>query len=74
MNEYILKYSRPAEIWEEALPLGNGSLGFMVFGKDKTEVIRLNEETLWTGFPHKWDNPECLEHLDEMRQAIFAGD
>ncbi|MBR6771772.1 MAG: glycoside hydrolase family 95 protein [Clostridia bacterium] len=74
MNEYILKYSRPAEIWEEALPLGNGSLGFMVFGRTKTEVIRLNKETLWTGYPHKWDNPECLEHLDEMRQAIFAGD
>ena len=74
VNEYILKYSRPAEIWEEALPLGNGSLGFMVFGRAKTELVRLNEETLWTGFPYKWDNPQCLEHLDEMRQAIFAGD
>ena len=74
MNEYIMKYSRPAEIWEEALPLGNGSLGFMVFGREKTEIVRMNEETLWTGFPYKWDNPECLEHLDEMRRAIFAGD
>ncbi|MBR4941464.1 MAG: glycoside hydrolase family 95 protein [Clostridia bacterium] len=74
MNEYTLKYTSSAEIWEEALPLGNGSLGFMVFGRPQTELIRLNEETLWTGYPHQWNNPECLEHLEEMRRAIFASD
>ena len=74
MNEYTLKYSRPASVWEEALPLGNGRLGLMVFGREKREVIRLNEETLWTGYPYDWDNPECLEHLEEMRSAIFSND
>ena len=71
MNEHVLRYSSPASIWEEALPLGNGKLGFMVFGREKTELVRLNEETLWTGYPHQWNNPACLEHLDEMRKAIF---
>ncbi len=74
MNEYKLKYTRSAEKWEEALPLGNGKLGLMVFGRCNEEILRLNEETLWTGYPYDWDNPECLLHLDEMREAVFSGD
>ncbi len=74
MNEYLLHYNTPASRWEESLPLGNGSLGMMVFGRAQSEILRLNEESLWTGFPHDWDNPECLEHLSEMREAVFDGD
>ncbi len=74
MNEYMLRYTAPASCWEEALPLGNGALGAMVFGRARQEIVRLNEETLWTGYPYDWDNPECREHLEEMRQAVFSED
>lgn len=46
-----LKYRQPAAVWEEALPLGNGHMGAMVFGGTGRELIRLNEDTLWSGFP-----------------------
>ena len=46
-----LYYSSPAKEWVEALPLGNGSIGAMVFGKTNTEKICMNSDTLWTGFP-----------------------
>ena len=71
MEEYYLHYSRSAEKWEEALPLGNGRIGAMVFGKIGEEIIRLNEKTLWEGEPHVWDNPETRNHLDEIRKLIF---
>ncbi len=74
MNEFILRYDKPAFRWEEALPLGNGVLGMMVFGRAHREILRLNEESLWTGYPHDWDNPECLDHLSEMREAVFTED
>ena len=71
--ERKLWYRRPAAAWEEALPLGNGALGMMVFGGLETERLQLFEETMWSGYPHDNDNPECLEHLEEMRQLLFAG-
>lgn len=74
MNEFCLKYSKSAVVWEEALPLGNGRLGMMVFGRGKEEIIRLNEETLWEGFEYDWDNPETKEYLPVIRKLIFEGE
>ena len=74
MKENRLWYSEPAKDWNEALPLGNGILGMMVFGGVKEERVQLNEETFWSGWEYpEYDNPETFEHLDEIRQLIFAG-
>jgi alpha-L-fucosidase 2 len=73
MSLHTLWYRKPAVIWEEALPLGNGMLGAMVFGGTDTDRIQLNEETLWSGFKTDNENPDCASHLDEMRQLIFSG-
>ncbi|MBR5366741.1 MAG: glycoside hydrolase family 95 protein [Clostridia bacterium] len=70
-----LFYRKPAEKWVEALPLGNGRLGAMVYGDPRREEIQLNEETLWDGrFDPEADNPETPDHLAEIRAAIFSGD
>ena len=68
-----LWYREPAERWIDAMPLGNGRLGAMVFGGLKGERIQLNEDSLWSGGPQDADNPEALKHLDEVRQLLFAG-
>jgi len=65
---------QPARDWFEALPVGNGRLGGMVFGSVAHEHIQLNEDTLWTGGPHCYDNPEAFEHLDEVRRLIARGE
>ncbi len=68
-----LFYKSPAKEWVEALPLGNGRLGAMVYGGYAHEIIQLNEETLWNGrFDKNADNPECAAHLSEIRDAIFS--
>lgn len=69
-----LKYARPAERWTEALPVGNGRLGAMVFGGLAAEHLQLNEATLWSGAPRDWNNPAAREILPQVRAAIFAGD
>lgn len=69
-----LRYTRPAGKWTEALPVGNGRLGAMVFGGVKSERLQLNEATLWSGGPREWNNPEAKKILPEVRAAIFAGD
>ena len=51
-----LWYEQPASVWEEALPIGNGRLGAMVYGGKSTDHIQFNEETLWTGGPHDYSN------------------
>lgn len=66
-------YRQPASDWSEALPIGNGRLGAMVFGGIKSERLQLNEDTLWSGGPHNYDNPRALEHLGEARKLIAAG-
>jgi alpha-L-fucosidase 2 len=66
-----LWYSKPAQAWTEALPLGNGRLGVMVFGKPAQEELQLNEQTLWAGGPHNNNNPAALKALPEVRQLIF---
>ncbi|MBR4000025.1 MAG: glycoside hydrolase family 95 protein [Clostridia bacterium] len=74
MKENRLWYTSPAGDWNEAMPLGNGILGMMVFGGVAEERIQLNEETFWTGWEYpEYDSPKTYEHLDEMRQLIFAG-
>ena len=69
-----LWYSAPAQHWLEALPIGNGRLGAMVFGEPAQEHLQLNEESLWSGHPRDWDNPAARQYLPQVRQAIMAGD
>jgi len=69
-----LHYTRPAAEWVEALPVGNGRLGAMVFGGIHQERLQLNEDTLWAGGPYDPANPEALAALPEVRRLIAAGD
>ncbi len=68
-----LWYDEPAKIWVEALPVGNGRLGAMVFGDPSNEVIQLNENTVWAGGPNRNDNLDAKEALPEVRKLIFEG-
>jgi alpha-L-fucosidase 2 len=72
-SEQQLRYLQPAVSWNEALPLGNGRLGAMVFGRVAQERLQLNEDTLWAGAPYTPDNPEALAALPEVRRLIEAG-
>ncbi|MBE6615635.1 MAG: glycoside hydrolase family 95 protein [Ruminococcaceae bacterium] len=74
MKENKLWYRNPADDWNEALPLGNGILGMMIFGGIQEEQIQLNEETFWSGWEYpEFDDPQTLAHLDEMRKMVFEG-
>ena len=68
-----LWYDAPAKQWVEALPIGNGRLGAMVYGDPIHEELQLNEETVWGGSPHNNVNPLAKDHLDEIRSLIFEG-
>ena len=68
-----LWYSRPAQNWTEALPVGNSRLGAMVYGGTEHEEIQLNEETFWAGGPYDNNNPNALYVLPIVRQLIFEG-
>ena len=69
-----LWYNKPAgETWENALPIGNGRLGAMVYGNVGKETIQLNEHTVWSGSPNRNDNPGALAALPQIRQLIFDG-
>ena len=74
-NDTLLKlwYDRPAAQWVEALPVGNGRLGAMVYGNPCREMIQLNENTVWGGQPNRNDNPDAKEALSLVRQMIFEG-
>lgn len=73
--ENTLYYTKPAKCFEEALPLGNGRMGAMVFGGIKREKIILNEDTLWSGYPEKQLNTKgAYKYLPELREAIFSFD
>lgn len=69
-----LWYNQPAKQWVEALPVGNGRLGAMVFGNPSQERIQLNENTVWAGQPHRNDNPDAKKALPKIRQMIFASE
>ena len=68
-----LWYSQPAAIWEEALPIGNGRLGAMVFGGITEDHIQFNEETLWTGAPHDYSHEGASQYLGQIRELIWQG-
>ena len=68
-----LWWRQPAPQWDQAMPVGNGRLGAMVFGAVEKERLQLNEDTLWSGGPQDPNNPEALKHLPEVRQLLFAG-
>src|SRR3954471_18030779 len=71
-KDLSLWYKHPAEVWTEALPIGNGRLGAMVFGKINDELLQLNESTLWSGGPVKENvNPESKNYLPLVREALF---
>ena len=68
-----LWYTQPAEKWTEALPVGNGRLGAMVFGKVQEERIQLNEDTVWAGGPHRYARTGAAQYLPRIRQLLFDG-
>jgi alpha-L-fucosidase 2 len=72
-SQWKLWYSQPAVNWNAALPLGNGRLGAMVFGGVPEEVLQLNEDTLWSGYPRDTGNPKALEALPAIRKLLFDG-
>ena len=69
----ILRYRQPATEWVEALPVGNGHIGAMVYGGIDHEEIQLNEATFWGGGPHRNDAEHALENLPRVRELIFSG-
>ena len=73
-SRLALWYRQPAKEWVEALPIGNGRLGAMVFGGVYEERLQLNEDTVWAGGPYDPTNPEALEALPKARELIFAGE
>ncbi|MCJ8165954.1 glycoside hydrolase family 95 protein [Pontibacter sp. E15-1] len=71
-QKHVLWYSQPAKDWNEALPIGNGRLGAMIFGRPGNELIQLNEETLWTGGPVDLNpNPEAPQYLQPVREELY---
>jgi alpha-L-fucosidase 2 len=64
-------YDKPASVWNEALPVGNGRLGAMIFGDPAQEKLQLNENTFWSGGPSRNDNPDAIKVLSQVRQLIF---
>ena len=71
--QYRLWYDKPAQTWTQALPVGNGVIGGMVFGTPAVEHIQLNEETIWAGQPNNVINPNAKQALPEVRKLIFEG-
>lgn len=70
-----LWYNQPARNWNEALPVGNGRIGAMVFGRPDQELIQLNEETLWSGGPVNTNpNPMAAQYLPQIREALKKED
>ena len=67
----VLWFSKPADKWTEALPIGNGRLGAMVFGGAPVERLQLNEDSLWSGAPRDWNNAAARQHLPEVRRMVL---
>ena len=72
MND-TLWYRHPAKAWEEALPVGNGSMGAMIYGDPTCERVTLNEDTLWSGTPRDKNNAEAYKYLPEIRALMADG-
>ena len=73
MSQHKLWYLQPASEWNEALPVGNGRLGGMVFGHVKDETIQLNEDSVWYGGPRNRNNPDGASNLPKVREYLLAG-
>lgn len=73
VDSFKLSYNKPAEKWTEALPIGNGSLGAMIFGGVAQERIQFNEETLWRGQPHDYAHKGASKYLPQIRQLLIDG-
>lgn len=73
MQKYVLWYRQSAKEWVEALPVGNGRISAMVFGRTNTERLQLNEETVWDGYAFDHNNLEALDALREVRRLLFEG-
>ena len=71
-KEQLLWYDQPASKWEEALPIGNGRLGAMIFGHPFQECIQVNEESLWSGAPINSNNPKAIHNLNKIRELILS--
>lgn len=69
-----LEYNVPASEWSQALPIGNGRLGGMVYGRTSTELIQLNEDSVWYGGPQDRTPQDALKNLERLRKLIRAGD
>ncbi|MCZ1266561.1 glycoside hydrolase family 95 protein [Paenibacillus tundrae] len=65
-----LQYDKPAHVWTEGLPIGNGRLGGMIFGGVEQEKISLNEDTLWSGYPKNGNNPGAKDALPKVRKLL----
>jgi alpha-L-fucosidase 2 len=72
-NDLKLWYKKPAAVWEEALPIGNGRLGAMIFGAPAVDHIQFNEETLWAGEPHDYSHTGAYRYLGEIRDLLRQG-
>ena len=72
-RDMVLWYRQPGEKWLEAMPMGNGMMGAMVFGGIQQERIALNESSFWSGRPHDYDDPEAIKYFSQIRDLVFAG-
>lgn len=70
-QQTVLWFNKPAAKWTDALPIGNGRLGAMVFGGVPAERLQLNEDSLWSGAPRDWNNPDAKQHLPEVRRLVL---
>lgn len=70
---HLLWYDRPAEKWTDALPIGNGSFGAMIYGDTQSETIKLNHDTFWRGGPSDWNNPEAKSYFPLVKGALQQG-
>ena len=68
--ETMLWYEKPAENFDQALPIGNGRIGAMVFGGAADEVLKLNEDSVWSGGKRNRNNPDAREGLEEVRKLL----
>lgn len=73
-NNYVLRYTKPAEDFNEALPIGNGRIGGMVYGRPEQELIGLNEDSIWSGGLRHRINPNAKTALPEVRKLLAEGD
>lgn len=72
-NDMLLWYNnKPSAVWNDALPIGNGYLGGLVYGKLQDEKISLNETSFWSGSPHNYDNPNAGQYYKQIQDLVFA--